>query len=129
MSIDEIERARTVVDIATVQNEFNLATRKYEAVLEYCEREAIGFIPFYPQKVGEFGDAEPLKAIAAREGVKPGLIALAWVLKRSSATIAIPGTSSVAHLEENMGAAGVELSEDDMTTLNSLASVAAAPTA
>jgi pyridoxine 4-dehydrogenase len=129
VSIDEIERARTVVDIATVQNEFNLATRKYEAVLEYCEREAIGFIPFYPQKVGEFGDAEPLKAIAAREGVTPGLIALAWVLKRSPATIAIPGTSSVAHLEENMGAAGVELSEDDMTTLNSLASVAAAPTA
>jgi pyridoxine 4-dehydrogenase len=129
VGIDEIERSRTVIDIATVQNEFNLATRKYEAVLDYCEREAIGFIPFYPQKVGPFGDTEALKAIAAREGVTPGLIALAWVLKRSPVTIAIPGTSSLAHLEENMSITGVELSGDDMTTLDSLATSAAAPVA
>jgi aryl-alcohol dehydrogenase-like predicted oxidoreductase len=121
-SVDEIKRARTVLDIATVQNEFNLATRKYQAVLDYCEREAIGFIPFYPQKTAQLGDTEALKAIAARESVTPALIALAWVLKRSPVVIAIPGTSSLAHLEENVGAADVELSDEDMTTLESLPS-------
>jgi aryl-alcohol dehydrogenase-like predicted oxidoreductase len=124
VGIDEIERARSVVDISTVQNEFNLANRKHEAVVGFCERNGIGFIPFYPQKLGTLSESGALRAIAAREGVTPALVALAWLLKRSPAMIVIPGTTSRAHLEENVGAVDVELSSEDMTLLDGLARAA-----
>jgi pyridoxine 4-dehydrogenase len=124
VGIEEIERARTVVGISTIQNQFNLANRKYEDVLAFCERNGIGFIPFYPQKLGTLGETEAMRTIAAREGVTPALVALAWLLKRSPAMIIIPGTSSLAHLEENVGAASVELSSGDMALLDGLAGTA-----
>jgi pyridoxine 4-dehydrogenase len=125
VGIEEIERARAIVEISTVQNEFNLANRKHEAVLAFCERNGIGFIPFYPQKLGTLGETEALRMIAVRGGVTPALVALAWLLKRSPAVIVIPGTSSLAHLEENVGANGVELSPSDMALLDGLAGEAA----
>ena len=121
VSVEQIERARTVIEIATVQNEYNLASRKHEDVLTLCERHAIGFIPFYPQQIGKLAEAEALKAIAARENTTPALVSLAWLLRRSPVTIVIPGTSSLTHLEENVGAACVELSSSDMTLLDGLA--------
>jgi aryl-alcohol dehydrogenase-like predicted oxidoreductase len=121
VSIDEIERASTVVDISTVQNQFNLANRKHEDGLGFCERRGIGFIPFYPQKLGTLGETAAIRTIAAREGVTPAVVALAWLLKRSPAMIIIPGTSSLAHLEENVRAAGVALSSGDMAVLGGLA--------
>lgn len=120
VSIEQIERARTVIDIATVQNEFNLSSRKHEDVLALCERCTIQFIPFYPQQIGKFADAETLKAIAAREDATPALVSLAWLLRRSPVMIAIPGTSSLAHLEENSDACRIALSDDDMAALEGL---------
>ncbi len=120
VSIEEIEWARTVVEISTVQNRFNLANCKYEDVLAFCERNGIAFISFYPQKLGTLGETEAIRTIAARKGVTPTLVALAWLLKRSPAMAILPGTSSLAHLEENAGAASVELSFDDMALLDGL---------
>jgi pyridoxine 4-dehydrogenase len=117
-----IERARSVIDIATVQNEYNLLTRHHEAVLDYCENNGIGFLPFYPQRIGRLGEVTEMKELAARKSATPGQLALAWLLKRSPVMIAIPGTSSLAHLEENVRACELELSSDDMDTLQRLAS-------
>ena len=120
VNVDQIKRARSTVEIETVQNEYNLGTRKHEDVVEYCDKHGIGFIPFYPLKIGKLADSEMLKAIAVRHGVLPSGIALAWLLRRSPAIIAIPGTSSVEHLNENVAAAGVQLSSDEMTALESI---------
>ena len=121
VNVEQIERARTVIDIATVQNEYNLASRKHEDVLTYCEQHAIGFIPFYPQQIGKLAEAETLRAIAARENATPAMVALAWLLRRSPVMIPIPGTSSRAHLEENVDACRIALSDSDMATLEKLA--------
>lgn len=120
VNVDQIKRVRSTVEIETVQNEYNLGTRKHEDVVEYCDKHGIGFIPFYPLKIGKLADSEMLKAIAVRHGVLPSGIALAWLLRRSPAIIAIPGTSSVEHLNENVAAAGVQLSSDEMTALESI---------
>jgi pyridoxine 4-dehydrogenase len=120
VSIEEIERARSVVDIATVQNVYNLATRKHFDVLSYCETNAIGFIPFYPQNVGPFAKSSVIAQIVARTAMTPGQIALAWLLKSSPVLIPIPGTSSVQHLEENMDACNIVLSAADMDALEQL---------
>ncbi len=121
VNVDQIERARTVVPIATVQNEYNLANRKDETVIDFCESHGIGFIPFYPLRIGQLAESAALKAMAMREGVTPALIALAWLFKRSPAIVAIPGTSSVRHLDENVAASHVHLSPDDVIALDSLA--------
>ncbi|MEI9995028.1 MAG: aldo/keto reductase [Rhizomicrobium sp.] len=125
VGIAEIERARAVVEIATVQNVFNLAYRKHDDVLAYCARDAIGFIPFWPLHIDAVAGAEPLLRIAARTGATPAQVALAWLLQRSSATILIPGTSSLAHLEENVAAGDIALSPADMDALERLAPAAA----
>jgi len=125
VSVGPIEQARSSVQIATVQNEYNLGTRTHEDVVDYCTTHGIAFIPFYPLKIGKLAESEKLKAIAAREGVTPMGIALAWLFKRSPVIIAIPGTSSVSHLNENATASKVDLSLDDMSFLDSL-SVSAA---
>jgi aryl-alcohol dehydrogenase-like predicted oxidoreductase len=126
VSVVQIARARATVAIATVQNAYNLADRRHDDVLAYCERHEIGFIAFYPQRIGALAEAAVLRALAARHGVSPSLIALAWLLARSPATIAIPGTSSGAHLEENVAACAVALSRDDMDQLDRLGRAAAA---
>ena len=119
VTVEEIEAARKRFPVATVQNLYNLANRKSEAVLEYCEKHGIGFIPWYPLAAGSL--AEPggtLFSIAQRLGATPAQVALAWVLKRSPVILPIPGTSSVRHLEENTAAAGIQRSDRDFAELD-----------
>jgi pyridoxine 4-dehydrogenase len=119
VSVAEIEAARKIFPVATVQNLYNLADRKSEGVLEYCEKHDIGFIPWWPLAAGDL--AKPggvLDKIAANHKAAPGAIALAWLLKRSRVMLPIPGTSKVKHLEENMAGAGVKLSEEEFQSLD-----------
>jgi pyridoxine 4-dehydrogenase len=119
VSVAEVEAASKVFPVATVQNRYNLVDRESEDVLAYCEERGIGFIPWYPLAAGDL--AKPgslLDALARRHRATPGQIALAWVLKRSPVMLPIPGTSKVAHLEENVAAADIELSDDDFAALD-----------
>jgi aryl-alcohol dehydrogenase-like predicted oxidoreductase len=121
VSVAEIEAARKVLTIATVQNLYNLADRSSEEVVAYCTAQGIGFIPWFPLAAGNLAKpGSKLDAIAKRYGVGPSQIALAWVLKRSPVMLPIPGTAQVAHLEENVAAAGIALSDDDFRTLDAL---------
>jgi pyridoxine 4-dehydrogenase len=118
VSVEEIEAAAKFFKVATVQNRYNLADRASEAVLDYCEKAAIGFIPWYPLAAGDL--AKPggvLEAIARRRNASPSQIALAWILKRSKVMLPIPGTSKLAHFEENVAAAEIDLSEEDFAAL------------
>ncbi len=117
-TIEQIERARAVVPIASVQNRFNLADREWEPVLDYCTREGIAFIPWFPLNVGKLAQGSGrLAAIARQHDAAPAQIALAWLLARSPVMLPIPGTSSVKHLEENVAAAGIELSPEEVREL------------
>ncbi len=122
VSVGQIERARSEIEIATVQNQYNLAQRGHEDVVDYCERHEIGFVPFYPLKIGDLANLKLLKSLAEREEVTPALIALAWLFQRSPAIIPIPGTSSLKHLEANLGVCHVRLSTHDMDALEKLSS-------
>lgn len=118
VGVEEIRQAREILPIASVQNRYNLTDRGHEGVLDFCEREGIGFIPWFPLAVGDL--ARPggsLDEIAARHDATPGQIALAWLLWRSPVILPIPGTSSGAHLEENVAAASLELDEEELATL------------
>jgi aryl-alcohol dehydrogenase-like predicted oxidoreductase len=118
VSVEEIEAARKVITVATVQNLYNLADRSSETVLDYCAANGIGFIPWFPLAAGKL--AKPgsvLDKIAQKHGVGPSQIALAWVLKRSPVMLPIPGTASVAHLEENVAGAAIQLSDEDFVAL------------
>jgi aryl-alcohol dehydrogenase-like predicted oxidoreductase len=122
VSVEDIKAAQKVFRVATVQNLYNLAERGSEAVLEYCEAQGIGFIPWYPLAAGKL--AQPgsiLDSIAKKSKATPSQIALAWVLKRSPVMLPIPGTGKVAHLEENVAAAGVKLSDEDFRALDEAA--------
>jgi pyridoxine 4-dehydrogenase len=111
---EQIEAARRIVPIATVQNRYNVADREWEGVLDHCEQQGIGFIPWFPLAVGELAEAGgPLADTAKRLRAAPSQVALAWLLRRSSVMLPIPGTSKVKHLEENVAAAGLELSDED----------------
>lgn len=122
VSVEEIEAAQKFFKVATVQNLYNLGDRSSEAVLDHCAAHGIGFIPWYPLAAGDLArPGSALDAIAKRTGATPGQIALAWVLKRSPAMLPIPGTSKVAHLEENVAAAGIVLSDADFKTLDAQA--------
>lgn len=119
VSVEDIEAARKVFPVATVQNKYNLVERQSEAVLDYCEANAIGFIPWYPLAAGEL--ARPggaVDTVARRYGATAGQIALAWVLKRSPVMLPIPGTGKVRHLEENVAAADIVLSDADFAALD-----------
>ena len=119
VSVPEIEAARKVFAVATVQNRYNLTDRADEAVLDYCAREGIGFIPWFPLAAGDL--AKPggiVDTIATAHGASAGQIALAWVLKRSPNMLPIPGTSQVSHLEENVAAAQVDLSDEEFKQLD-----------
>jgi aryl-alcohol dehydrogenase-like predicted oxidoreductase len=119
VSVAEIEAARKVFPVATVQNKYNLTDRASEDVLAYCEKHGIGFIPWYPLAAGDLSKpGGPLDAIAKAHKATPGQIALAWLLKRSPVILPIPGTSQVAHLEENVAAAEIELSDAEFATLD-----------
>jgi len=118
----DIDRARRVVEIVSVQNLYNVGDRQHEDVLEYCERHHIAFIPWFPVAAGEL--ARPggkLDAIAKRHGSTVAQLSIAWLLHRSAVILPIPGTSSVAHLEENMKAAQLALSEAEMKEIEKAA--------
>jgi aryl-alcohol dehydrogenase-like predicted oxidoreductase len=118
VSVEEIEAARKQVPIVSVQNLYNVGNRKSEAVLEYCEQQGIGFIPWFPLNTGNLAQpGGPLDDMAKRHNATPAQIALAWLLRRSSVMLPIPGTSSVAHLEENMGAVAIQLSDEEFAAL------------
>ncbi len=119
VSVEEIEAARAVVPITTVQNLYNLTDRSSEDVLDHCEAHGIGFIPWFPLAAGRLAEPGGVVAeLAAAHGATPGQIALAWLLQRSPVMLPIPGTGSLAHLRENVAAAQVSLSEADMAALD-----------
>jgi aryl-alcohol dehydrogenase-like predicted oxidoreductase len=119
VSVEEIRRARAIATIATVQNRYNLADRASEDVLDYCASEGIGFIPWFPIATGQLArPGGPLADVADQTGATPSQLALAWLLRRSPVMLPIPGTASVAHLEENLRAADVQLSEEQFTALS-----------
>jgi pyridoxine 4-dehydrogenase len=118
----DIDRARKVVEIVSVQNLYNVGDRQHEDVLEYCERHSIAFIPWFPVAAGKL--ARPggkLDKIAQRHGATVAQLSIAWLLHRSAVMLPIPGTSSVAHLEENMKAAHLALSESEMKEIEKTA--------
>lgn len=122
VGVAEIERARKYVPIASVQNRYNVADRAWDDVVDYCEREGIAFIPWFPLAAGNVEKEREARArlerVAKRHEATTNQIALAWLLARSDAMLPIPGTSQVKHLEENVAAAGIELSEEDMAELD-----------
>jgi pyridoxine 4-dehydrogenase len=118
VSLAELRRAGELIEIATVQNRYNLGERSADDVLGACEAEGIGFIPWAPIAMGALvGSPGALAGIAARHRATPAQVALAWLLERSPVVLPIPGTGSLEHLRENLGAALVELSESDLLTL------------
>lgn len=121
VSIAEIEAARRIVPIATVQNLYNLVERKYDDVLKYCTCEGIGFIPWFPLATGNLvKPGTPLHSVSERLNARPSQIAIAWLLRKSPVMLPIPGTSKVNHLEENASAALIELDDPLMEELDQL---------
>jgi len=120
VSVDELEQAREIVEVVTVQNRYNLEDRDSEDVLDACEEAGIGFIPWFPLATGRLAEpGGPLDRVASDRDATPGQIALAWLLARSRVMLPIPGTSSVEHLEENLAAADIELSRDEVVEIGS----------
>jgi pyridoxine 4-dehydrogenase len=118
VGVEEIQRAQEIVPIVSVQNRYNLVDRRSEDVLDLCEREGIGFLPWFPLATGDLArPGGPLDEIAARHDASPGQVALAWLLWRSPVMLPIPGTSSVEHLEENVAAASLDLDEEELAAL------------
>jgi pyridoxine 4-dehydrogenase len=120
VSVEQLRRAQEIVPIVSVQNRYNLADQKHDSVVDECERQEIAFLPWYPLAVGRL--AEPggrLSRIAKAHGATPAQVALAWLLARSPVVAPIPGTASVAHLEENMAAASLVLADEELASLAS----------
>jgi pyridoxine 4-dehydrogenase len=118
VSVEQLRRAQELVEIVSVQNRYSLADRKWAEVLDECERQGLAFLPWYPLAVGRL--AEPggsLGRIADVHGATPAQVALAWLLARSPVVVPIPGTASVAHLEENVAAASLVLSDEELADL------------
>ena len=121
VSVKQIEAVRRITPIVSVQNRYNLVDRNSEDVLDYCTRQNLGFIPWFPLATGELAKQDgPLTRAAKRLNAKPAQIALAWLLKKSPVMLPIPGTSKVKHLEENTAAARIELDESIMQELDKL---------
>jgi aryl-alcohol dehydrogenase-like predicted oxidoreductase len=122
VSVENLEQARGIVTVHTVQNRFNLTDRAHEDVLDHCEREGIGFIPYFPLAAGELArPGGPVAQAAQRHDATPGQVALAWLLQRSEVMLPIPGTGSPEHLEENAGAGGLRLDDDEFSRLTEAA--------
>ena len=118
VGVADIEQARTVVPVVTVQNQYNIAQRGADDVIEYCEQQGIGFIPWFPLGSGKLSrDGGPLDTVAREVGATVSQVCLAWLLRRSPLMLPIPGTSSVAHLVENSAAATISLSDEQYDTL------------
>ncbi|GGN23046.1 aldo/keto reductase [Halarchaeum nitratireducens] len=120
VSVEQLELARDHVDVATVQNEYNLGDREHEDVLEACEEYDIGFIPYFPVGAGGFDDEarDAVETVAERHDASVYQVALAWLLDHSDVTLPIPGTSSVSHLEQNVAASELALTDADRATLD-----------
>ncbi len=119
VSVDQLKAAQQVADIVSVQNLFNLAKRDAEPLLDHCEEHGIGFIPWFPLATGQLAQEDgPLAEAAKRHDASPSQLALAWLLRRSPAMLPIPGTSSVAHLEQNTAAATITLTDDEFEALS-----------
>ena len=121
VSVEELERARQIAPVVSVQNRYNVADRAAEDVLNVCDHDGLGFIPWFPLATGRL--AEPggtLAEVAEAHSATPAQVALAWLLQRSPVMLPIPGTSSIEHFEENLAAASLELSEEEIERLDSL---------
>src|ERR1700686_1611418 len=122
VNVQQIQHARTIVPIVSVQNRYSIADRGSEDVLEYCEKEQLGFIPWFPLAAGRVVGADsPISRVAARGKATPSQVALAWLLARSPVMLPIPGTSKVKHLEENVAAAELGIDTNTMRELDGLA--------
>jgi pyridoxine 4-dehydrogenase len=121
VGVDQVKAAQKVVPVASVQNRYSLADRAWERVLDQCEREGIAFLPWFPLGAGRLADAGgAVVEIARRHDATPAQVALAWLLRRSPVMLPIPGTSSVAHLEENLAASTLRLADDEFQLLGSM---------
>lgn len=121
VSVDQLEAALKITPIASVQNLYNLATRDAEPLVNFCTQHGIAFIPWFPLAAGPLAASDgPLRKIAAAHHASPSQLALAWLLARSPIMLPIPGTSSLEHLDENIAAAAVPLTDDDLEALNTL---------
>jgi aryl-alcohol dehydrogenase-like predicted oxidoreductase len=121
VTVDQLVEAQQYAIIVSVQNLFNLTDRSAEPLLDHCTEHGIGFIPWFPLATGKLAESGgPLADIAQRLDASPSQVALAWLLRRSPVMLPIPGTSSVAHLEDNVAAAGLELSDSDLQALDDL---------
>ncbi len=118
--VKELERAREIVDVVTVQNRYNLGDRAHEEVVDYCTEHGIGFIPWYPLAAGDLAEKSTFQAIEEKYDASASQLALAWLLKRSPVMLPIPGTSSIEHLEENTAATHIDLSDEDFETISNL---------
>lgn len=123
VSVEQLREARRYVDVVSVQNRYNLTDRGHEAVLDYCAAEGIAFVPWVPIAHGEHAGSQLLAMIAAEVGATAAQLSLAWLLHRSPVMVPIPGTSSVRHLEENVAAAGLELTPDHLARLAALSPI------
>lgn len=122
VTVAQLRLARAIVPIVSVQNRFNLEDRGSDDVLEECESENLGFIPWFPLRMSDLAEpGGPVIEIAQRHEATPTQIAIAWLLQRSPAILPIPGTASIDHLEENVAAARIRLSDEEMATLNAAA--------
>jgi pyridoxine 4-dehydrogenase len=122
VSVEELQAAQEITEIVSVQNLYNLTNRKSQDVLEYAEAEGIAFIPWFPIATGDLAKPDsPVAAIAEELDATPSQVALAWLLQKSPVILPIPGTKSIAHLTENLAAAELTLSADDMARLDALA--------
>jgi pyridoxine 4-dehydrogenase len=120
VSLDELEQAREIVEVVTVQNRYNLTDRRSEDVLQACEEAGIGFIPWFPLATGSLAEpGGPLDKSAQAHDATPAQVALAWLLARSEVMLPIPGTSSVEHLEENVAATQIQLSPEEVEEIGS----------
>jgi aryl-alcohol dehydrogenase-like predicted oxidoreductase len=121
VTVEELARARSIAPVVSVQNRYNVADRRSEDVLQVCQEDGLGFLPWFPLATGDL--AEPggeLDEVARSRSATPAQLALAWLLQHSPVTLPIPGTSSIAHFQENLRAAELELSEEEMAALDGL---------
>lgn len=118
VSVKQLEQARKIVPVVSVQNRYNLGDRKHEAVLEACTRLGIAFLPWYPLGAGNALSVSRVKKLAKKKGATPAQILIAWLLARSPMVLPIPGTASIPHLEENMGTASLRLAPEDLAALD-----------
>jgi pyridoxine 4-dehydrogenase len=121
VSVEQIEAVRRIVDVVSVQNRYNIADREHEGVLEYCTRENLGFIPWFPLATGDVAEHAMLARIGDRLGASPAQVALAWLLAKSPVMLPIPGTSQTKHLRENVDAVRLTLDEATMRELDGIA--------